>query len=128
MIDSDLRAIDTSVRAEAEKTDAEKSAHENEQTTGTHRDEKSVRANEAKAHDNEPSANLKLDPSLDPNKAGGYGLGAADDRLGAQDHHQAKGDAKDSQYGASPARDIRYRDGTSGTYGQGNGAGPKQSD
>lgn len=66
-----------------------------------------------------PQFDAKLDDTLAPDKTRGYGLQSPDQRAGAEDHHAAKGDARDSGYGAAPLRKARYRDGTSGTYGQG---------
>jgi len=68
-----------------------------------------------------PDFNATLGEDLDPDNLDGPGTEAPWRRPGARDHDLAPGDAKDSQYGAAPARDARYRDGTGGTYGQGNG-------
>lgn len=72
----------------------------------------------------EPEFSAKLGPDYDPDNLDGPGTEAPWRRPGAQDHSQATGDAKDSQYGAAPVRDARYRDGSGGTYGQGGEAGP----
>jgi len=68
-----------------------------------------------------PEFSAQLGPDYDPDNLDGYGTEAPWRRPGAADHSQASGDAKESQYGAAPARDARYRDGSGGTYGQGEG-------
>jgi hypothetical protein len=85
--------------------------------------EKQVRsAHSAPAHTGDaagPEFSARLGPDLDPDNLDGPGTEAPWRRPGAQDHSQATGDAKDSQYGAAPVRGARYRDGSGGTYGQG---------
>jgi len=69
----------------------------------------------------DPQFNAALGSDLDPDNLDGYGTQAPWRRPGAQDHGLAPGDGKDSQYGAAPVKDARYRDGSGGTYAQGEG-------
>ena len=72
----------------------------------------------------EPEFSAKLDRDLDPDDLDGYGTEAPWRRPGAQDHSQAPGDGKESQSGAAPMHNARYRGGSGGTYGQGDDTGP----
>lgn len=76
----------------------------------------------------EPEFSAKLGRDLDPDDLDGCGTEAPWRRPGAQDHAKAPGDGKDSQYGAAPVRGARYRDGSGGTYGQGEGQDERPAD
>lgn len=63
-------------------------------------------------------ANLN-DDLLDPDTLDGYGTQGPERVRSGPDHGAAEGDGKDSQVGAAPLHDTRYREGNKGTYGQG---------